>query len=107
MHAFVSARWIAAINATRCLTVAVLDNTLGASRNVVADCTSSCARQAQETDNFTVFFGHVFGMKRPYWFGALRVLALRVSTDATGLACWVAARRIFRELRFFIILFGK
>ena len=34
----------------------------------------------------------VFGMKRLYWFGALCVLALRVSTDATGLACWVAAR---------------
>ena len=36
----------------------------------------------------------VFGMKRLYWFGALCVLALRVSTDATGLACWVAARWI-------------
>ena len=33
-------------------------------------------------------------MKRLYRFGALCVLALRVSTDATGLAYWVAARWI-------------
>ena len=38
--------------------------------------------------------GHVFRIKRLYWFGALCVLALWVSTYATGLTCWVAARWI-------------
>ena len=38
--------------------------------------------------------GHVLRMKRLYRFGALCVFALWVSTDATGLAYWVAARWI-------------
>ena len=91
---FVSAKWIAAINATHCSRLAVFDNALGASRNVVADCTFSCARQAQEVDGFTECLRHVSGMKSCNWFGALCVLALRDSTDATGLAYWVAARWI-------------